>query len=363
MVTVNESLPALRWGIIGTGLISSWFTSDITAPRKSPKANHIIQAIGSSSLEKGKSFVSQHLPTLSPSPTVYPNYQAVYDDPNVDIIYIGTPHALHKQQCLDAIAAGKHVLCEKAFTLNASEARDVLAAAAAKNVFVMEAMWTRFHPLVATLHKVLHEEKAIGDVHRVYCDFGLDIDLASLPSTSRLRDPAMGAGSLLDIGIYALTWGLLTLDPGSAEDKPDIVAAQTLRDGFDIASSFIITYPSTGRQGILTSTMQSRTPETFLRIEGTAGYILVEGPAASLPRSFSVCPKIKLGSPPEEGRKYEFEVEGKGFYFEADAAAESISQGRKENEIMPLAETVRVMEILDEIRRQGGATFPQEEAV
>ncbi|KAL3434871.1 hypothetical protein BDV09DRAFT_185479 [Aspergillus tetrazonus] len=322
----RDSLPTLRWGIIGAGLISSWFTKDITLPRKSPAAAHKIQAIGSSSLEKGRAFVETHLATLNPKPTVYSNYGDVYNDPEVDIVYIGTPHGLHKQHCLDAIAAGKHVLCEKAFTLNATEGREVLAAAQAKGVFIMEVMWTRFHPLVSKLKHVLFQEKEIGDV----------------------RHPAMGAGSLLDIGIYALTWGLLTLesDPAKSE-RPRVVAAQTLRDGVDIATSFILHYPSTGRQGILTSTTEARTPEIFMRIEGSNGYITVEGIAASAPRAFTVYP-----------RRYDFELEGMGFYFEADAVAKSISQGKLENEVMSHSETVRVLEILDEIRTQGGARFP-----
>ncbi|KAL2830035.1 hypothetical protein BDW59DRAFT_29635 [Aspergillus cavernicola] len=371
MAPIDGSLPTLRWGVIGTGLISSWFTKDITAPRKSPKAKHIIQAIGSSSLEKGNAFVTEHLPSLTPQPTIYAGYEGVYNDPNVDIIYIGTPHGLHKTQCLAAIAAGKHILCEKAFALNATEAREILSAAAEKGTFIMEAMWTRFHPLVSTLHQVLHKENAIGDIRRTFCDFGLDMNLSSLPSNSRLKDPSMGAGSLLDIGIYALTWGLLTLDPDShsgdskEKEKPQITATQTLKDGIDISSSFLLHYPSTGRQGILTCTTEARTPEVFMKIEGTDGYILIEGVAASAPRSFTVYPKIGSDSGStggkEEGNKYEFELEGMGFYFEADAVAVSISHGERENPVMSHGETVRVLEILDVIRRQGGARFPQED--
>ncbi|KAL4751969.1 hypothetical protein BDW72DRAFT_79800 [Aspergillus terricola var. indicus] len=364
MESYRDSLPTLRWGIIGTGLISSWFTKDITLPRKSPAAAHKIQAIGSSSLEKGRAFVETHLTSLNSKPTVYPNYGGVYNDPEVDIVYIGTPHGLHKQHCLDAIAARKHVLCEKAFTLNATEGREVLAAAKAKGVFIMEAMWTRFHPLVSKLKHVLFQEKAIGDVRRTFCDFGLDMDIASLPDTSRLRDPAMGAGSLLDIGIYALTWGLLTLESDSdTGERPRVAAAQTLRDGIDIASSFILHYPSTGRQGILTSTTETRTPEIFMRIEGSDGYITVEGIAASAPRAFTVHPKVESRSPGVNAgveRRYDFELEGMGFYFEADAVAKSIGQGNIENEVMSHGETVRVLEILDEIRAQGGARFPGE---
>ncbi|KAL4968900.1 Gfo/Idh/MocA family protein [Aspergillus stella-maris] len=379
MDSQTESLPTLRWGIIGTGLISSWFTKDITLPRRSPAAHHKIQAIGSStSLTKTTDFIKTHLAHLSPSPKAYGTYEEVYADPEVDIIYIGTPHALHKAQCLSAIRAKKHVLCEKAFTLNASEAREVLDAARKEGVFVMEAMWTRFLPVTIALQKALHEERVIGDVRRVFCDFGLDMQVQSLDGSSRLRDVRLGAGSLLDLGVYALTWGFIALEAPSvksnAEDgqgkmekqKPEITATQVLQDGVDIASTFVLKYPASGKIGILTSSVEAKTPEAFMRIEGSEGVVVVEGVAASKPRAFTVYRKDSAGggsgagAVEDEGKRYEVEVEGMGFHFEADAVAQSIFQGMRENEGMDHAETLRVMEMLDEIRAQGGARFPGE---
>ncbi|SPO03572.1 related to dimeric dihydrodiol dehydrogenase [Cephalotrichum gorgonifer] len=343
--------PTIRWGIVATGLISSWFVQDLVLSRSDAKANHIVQAVGSSSLEKGKAFVATHIPGTAP--TVYGTYEQVYADPDVDVVYIGTPHAFHKENCLDAIRHGKNILCEKAFTLNVAEAREVFEAAEKKGVFVMEAMWTRFFPLVKTLQKLLHTDKVIGDVHRVFCDFGLKIDIASLPAESRYKDLSLGAGSLLDIGIYSLTWGLVGL--GQAE-KPKVVASQHLIHGVDVASSMVISF-SGGQQGILTSSTNARTARNFCRIEGTKGIVVVEGDAASVPGFFTV---YLDGS--EEGKKYDFEKPGRGFYWEADAVALDINVGRKQNEdTMPWVETIRVLEILDEVRRQGGARFPQEE--
>jgi predicted dehydrogenase len=362
--------PKLRWGIIATGMISSWFVQDLVLSRNDAKARHIVQAIGSSSLEKGKDFVKKYIPNTSP--TVYGSYEEVYADPNVDIVYIGTPHAFHKANCLDAIKAGKHILCEKAFTITAKETREVLAAAKEKGVFIMEAMWMRFFPLMQSLQKMLHEDKVIGDIHRAFCDFGLDMDIASLGPESRLKNPALGAGTLLDIGIYSLTFGLITLDSGLGQtaEMPKIVAAQTLSDTIDIASSIVIHYPSTGRQGILTSTALAKTSEVFCRIEGTEGYITVEGPAASCPSSFTVYSKLNgcskgdvtgsFGDGPKV-RKFQFENPGRGFFWEADAVALDIAAGRTESTVMPWAETIRVMEIMDEVRRQGGARFPQDD--
>ncbi|CAI6100912.1 unnamed protein product [Clonostachys chloroleuca] len=354
---MSQENPTLRWGIIGTGLISSWFSRDLSLARDNAQAIHHIQAIGSSSIEKGTKFVESHLPDQKQHPTVYGSYEEVYRDPNVDIIYLGVPHAFHKQACLEAISHGKHVLCEKAFTLNAREAREVFDAAKQKGVFVMEAMWTRFFPLVKTLKKLVHKDKVIGDVVRVFCDFAMNQNFDSLGPDSRLKNPALGAGSLLDIGIYSLTWGLLTLDSeiGDQAQKPKVLATQTLKDGVDVGTSILLAYPN-GKQGILTSNVAVKSPAQFCRIEGTSGHVVVQGFVASVPASFTIFTEQQ-----PEGKQYEFERPGRGFYWEADSVALDIAAGKTESDIMPWAETVRVLEILDEIRAQGGAKFPQDQ--
>jgi predicted dehydrogenase len=354
----TPELPTLRWGIIATGLISSWFVSDLVLSRTDAKAKHIVQAIGSSSLEKGKKFAEKYCPTASPK--VYGSYEEVYRDPEVDAVYIGTPHAFHAANCLDAIAGGKHVLCEKAFTINAAEAKKVFDAAREKNVFVMEAMWTRFFPATHALREMLHQQKVIGQVHRMFCDFGLDMQIPLRGPDSRLKNPKLGAGSILDIGVYSLTWGLLVADAEIAEkaQKPVVVASQVLSEGIDMATTAVLTYPS-GAHAITTSTMSFKTPREFCRIEGTEGYIVVEGKNTAVPEAFTVyLNKEEAGS---VGKKYSFDKVGDGFYWEADAVAVDIAAERKENEIMPWAETMRVMEMMDEIRRQGGLRYPQDD--
>lgn len=341
-----------------TGGISAQFGPDLLKPAwPSKRANHTITAIGSSSLPKCQSFAARWINPAKPSttPTLYGSYAEVYADKGVDAVYIGTPHSFHKQNCLDAIAAGKHVLCEKPFTLNAREASEVFAAAERKGVFVMEAMWTRFFPLTKELQRLIHEEKLLGEVHRTFCDFALDIDIPSLPEASRYKDPALGAGNLLDIGIYSLTWGLLTLSGkvGDAAEEPEVASTQTLAHGVDVTSSFILRYPSTGRQGILTSTTNHPCHSKWARIEGSRGYIVVDGSTPSNPSSFTFHPK-------DEGkeRRFDFEKPGQGFFWEADAVAVDIAASRTQNKTMPWAETIRVMSIMDGIRKRGGAKFP-----
>ena len=363
-----SSKPTLRWGIVGTGQVSSWFVRDLTRFRPDAKANHVVQAIGSSSEQKGKAFVKEFLLDHASAPTVYGSYEQMYMDPLVDIVYIGTPHSFHKQNCLDAIAAGKHVLCEKAFGITASEAREVFAAAEKKGgIFVMEALRMRFFPLVRQLLSLVHKEKIFGDVHRVFCDLGLDMDIASLGPDSRLRNPALGAGTLLDICIYSLTWGVLLLDH-TRQSELQIRALQTLFEGVDTATSVLVSSSTTGAQGILTSTTMARTPHVFCRIEGADGYITVEGESASIPSAFTVHRKSRDLSgdsyevvSSQQPQTFSLDPPGWGLYWEADAVAQDIAAGKVQNELMPWAETIRMLEMMDEIRRQGGARFPQDE--
>ncbi|PNS14826.1 hypothetical protein CAC42_2055 [Sphaceloma murrayae] len=359
--------PTIRWGIISAGMISSWFVGDLVLDRPDAPVMHKIAALGCRSLEQGKAFVAEHCPGKQVK--VYGSYDEVYSDPSVDIVYIGTPHGLHKRDCLAAIAAGKNVLCEKSFTLNAREAREVIAAARAKGVYLAEAMWLRHRPVVKELRRLVHEEKIIGDVFRAWSDFGLNIDIPALPPNHKARDLGMGAGSLLDIGIYPLTWMILALDAQSphASEKPKIIAAQSFVEGVEVTTSMVIQYPSTARQGVATtSTLASHDPSSVARIQGTKGFIEVDGPCPSDPCSFVVFPKStdEPGGRPQKqpGKRYDFPVIGRNYVHIADATALDVLHGKRESEVMPLDETIRVMELMDEVRRQGGTVFPADAA-
>lgn len=376
---------SIRWGIIGaviqsttnqsnrsspaTGMISSWFVSDLMIPRPDAPVKHIIQSIGGRDKSRCEDFARNFCPDQSP--TLYDTYEAVYNDPNVDVVYIGTPHAFHKQNMLDAFEAGKNIFCEKPFTINAVEAEEVFEAARAKGVFVGEAMWLRFRPLVHQLRKRVFEEKVIGDVYRTFADFAIEVDIANLPATSRYRDLSLGAGTLLDIGIYSLTWAILTLDPSSptASEKPLALGIQSHQESIEVNTSILLQYPSSGRQGIVTSTtMSNGDPNVFCRIWGTNGTIEIEGPAASMPQAFTVYSKLQGDPnsgplPKPEGKRYEFSTIGKGFTYEADDCALSIIAGKKESNIMPWNETIRVLEIMDSIRKQGQTFYPGHDEV
>lgn len=351
-------------------MISSWFVEDLILDRPEAKVNHVIQAIGSSNLQKGQEFARKYCPGQKAQ--IYDSYSQVYLDADVDVVYIGTPHGYHYRDCMEAIAAGKNVLCEKAFTMNAKQAREIFEAAKDKGVYVAEAMWLRHRPLFRELKRLLHEEKVIGDIVRVFCDFASGINIASLPPTSRYRDLTLGAGSLLDIGVYSLTWVTMALDDSSPgpREMPSIMAAQTHEDGIEVTTSAILRYPTTGRQGIATCTTKTLGPpgEVFAVVHGTHGYVEVEGRTPSAPVSFTVWAKPDAGNPdrclfPREmctGKKYEFPKIGRGFLYEAENTALDVLAGRKESDIMPQAESIRMMEIMDEIRWQGKTVYPGE---
>ncbi|TVY27807.1 putative D-xylose 1-dehydrogenase (NADP(+)) [Lachnellula hyalina] len=353
-------VPTLRWGIVGCGLISSWFVQDLMVPRASPPTKHLIRAIGSSSIDKGANFASSHCP--GEKPAVYASYAGVYSDPEVDVVYIGTPHVFHLQNALDAIAAGKHVLCEKPMTMNARDTQVLVEAARKKGVYLMEGVWTRFNPLVAALQKLLHEDQVLGSLGRVFVDFALDMPFSSLPANARTADPALGAGVLLDIGIYTLTWATLILDShpqhiAAGSPSPEMTSSMTIKNGVDETSTVILNYKDVGCQAILTSTNRFQGATEFCRIEGEKGSISIGGRAASNP-AFLV---VRLKG--QDEKRIDFPKEGvaKGFYFEADAIAEDLRSGRKESLVIPLKESIRMMSVMDSIRKTNGLRYPQDD--
>ncbi|KAH8661393.1 hypothetical protein BGZ60DRAFT_471377 [Tricladium varicosporioides] len=352
----DKALPNIKWGILGTGWVSTNFAKDLMLTRPNAPINHTISALGTSSLKKGSEFLQAIIPSHKPQPKIYEDYSSVYSDPDVDIVYVGTPHSLHLENCLAAIEKGKHVLCEKPLAINEKQSKVIVDAAREKGVFLMEAVWTRFFPLIRELNELLHSKKIIGDISRMFCDFGLNFNMTSLPSTSRLKNRDLGAGALLDMGIYPLMFANICMDGkvGHEADKTIVTADMDVRDGIDYSDAVIIRYPFTNRIAILTASLLVKSPEEFCRIEGSKGSVIISGPGTSVPNKFTV---VVEGVRTE----YKYEHEGMGFWFEADAVALDILAGKKENDVVPWAESLRMMGLMDEIRRAGGVTYPQDE--
>ncbi|CZR68711.1 related to dimeric dihydrodiol dehydrogenase [Phialocephala subalpina] len=356
----SKELLSLRWGIVGCGLISSWFVADLVLPRAAAPTNHVIKALGSSSVLKGHNFAKTHCPSHHPS--IYASYEEVYNDPEVDIVYIGTPHVFHLENALGAIKAGKHVLVEKPMTMNARDAEILIATAKEKGVFLMEALWTRFNPLVAHLQRLLHQERILGPLHRVSIDFSLHMPFSSLPTTSRAVDPSLGAGALLDIGIYTLTWAALILDShpdhiAAGSPTPWMASTMSLNNGVDETTAILLNYKDIGCQAICTSTYGSPGKKEFCRIEGEKGEIVI---GATIAASNPGWLEVKVS-----GREERIDVKrmegAKGFYFEADAVAEDLRAGRLENDVCPLGESVRIIGLMDMVRKINGLRYPQDE--
>lgn len=221
---------------------------------------------------------------------------------------------------------------------------------------VCTGVWTRFFPLTQKIQELVHTDKIIGKVARVWCDFGIKFDLSKIPSSSRMRDPNLGAGATLDIGIYSLMWGTLLLEPKLASAAPEasIVASGVLQGGIDVSTAMILSFEGSDAQGILTCSMLARTGNVFATVEGEKGTISISGPSAGSPNKCVI--KLENG----EEKVVEVEKVGFGFHYEADAVALDIAAGKTESETMPLMETLRSMKLLDDVRRQIGLKYPQD---
>ncbi|KAL2669800.1 hypothetical protein Neosp_015245 [[Neocosmospora] mangrovei] len=339
------SIPTLRWGIIGSGTVAAWFSRDLLLPRKDAKIRHIVHAVGS----RGAATLTEKV-NLPSETKLYSSHADVYADPEVDIVQIAVPHGLHLKECLAGIEAGKHIL-----------------AARKARVWVGEGLWTRVLPITKRLIEVLHVEKAIGSIQRIVSDFGFRVDVTSLPWTSRYKDPALGAGSLLDMGVYSVNWALIAAGVHATEGEeidvdlkgyfPTILATQTLEEVaegqyVDIATGVLLQFGSKGPQAILSCTSVTKSEGgDFCRIDGSEGYIIVTGRAPPLPSSFTVYKYEKsdgsvIHGKSEEGdaaKKYECESPGgMCFYWEADEAGLDIAAGRTTSSMMPWSQTMKV---------------------
>lgn len=349
----------LRWGIIGTGLISTWFVSDILIDLKEKKYPHAVQAVGASTIEKASKFVEK-FERLEKSSVDIGDYDQLFDNENVDIVYLGVPHVFHKDLAIKAMKKKKHVLLEKPATINSKEFEELVAIAKENNVFLMEGMWLRFRPMILELESLIFEKKIIGETSRLIVDFSIDLSLDKLSDNSRLKNRELGAGSLLDIGIYCLTYARVFLDENlGKKHKPfTISSAQTVKDGIDYMSSAILKYED-GKQAIITSSVYNNSEPEFLKLDGELGSITVSGAGSSMPDKYEIKFKDKsrdsiIRSFPTGGPK------GWGLFFQMDAIYEDILNKNIDNKIIPWDETLVVLNIMDHIRKEGGVVYPQD---
>ncbi|KAH7326845.1 NAD-binding protein, partial [Rhizoctonia solani] len=360
-----------RWGILGCGGISSKFVKDLLidpSARDVEDVSHVITAVASRSLHRGQEWIKETCPDHASAIKVYGTYEELMRDPHIDIIYIGTPHSLHFQNARDCLNAGKHVLCEKAFTVNAAQARTLKSLAKSKNLFLMEAVWTRFFPLVKSLQKDL-VSGVIGDIKRLFADFGEPYahPIASLPLSHRMLSPALAGGTLHDLFPYPLFWALITLYhlPANEHTPPSQIAAScTLHPetGVDIQTTAILNFSKIGAQAILSSSLEVPTPkDQVVLIQGTKGDLVVPLIPPGRPTKYY----IRVRREEKRNADYDetvkaFDIPGHGLFWEADECARCLARGEIESSRMPLDESILAMDILDEIRKQGGIKFPSD---
>jgi predicted dehydrogenase len=312
------------WAIVGTGGISRTTAGDLHLTE-----NLELVAVASRTIDNAAAFAAEF-----EVPRAYGDYDSLFDDGDVDVVYIGTPIATHAELAGRALLAGKHVLVEKAFTTTADEARDLAALAAEQDRFLMEAMWMRFNP---AFRRMLDEvaDGAIGDVRTVQAGFGIPF-----PPTWNIWRPELGGGALLDMGVYPLTLAHLLLG------RPDSLQAtgEMRGDGLDVTASVFLRYGDGKFAQALTSLAGFVNP--VATIGGAAGFIAFDQP-------FMSAGSFRLETPPAGiPRTVTVPLEGNGYVPMFRAVSEAISDGLIEHPLRPLGETIEVLETMDEVRRQ-----------
>jgi predicted dehydrogenase len=317
----------IRWGVVGPGRIAENVVRDFAVVEGARAV-----AVASRSQARADDFAGRH-----GLDRAHGSYAAILADPDVDVLYIATPHPQHHAIALGALRAGKALLVEKAFTATLAGAREVIDAARASGVFVMEAMWTRFQPAIVRLRELV-ADGAIGEVRSVQADLGVQKEYEP---TDRLFDLALGGGALLDLGVYVVSFAQMLLG------APDTVTAHgsVFDSGADAESGLLLGWDD-GRTATLTTSLRCALPGQA-RVFGTAGWIDV------LPR-FHHPDTIVLhrnGAEPETIARPHL---GGGYSHELIEVTECLRAGATESRVMPLSDTLAVQEVLERAAEQLG---------
>ena len=320
-----------KWGILGTGGIASAFVDDLSRAE-----GHEVVAVGSRALSKAQEFAKD----ISTA-TAYGSYEGLVSDPNVDAIYVATPHPSHEEHTMLALNAGKPVLCEKPFAITARQAQAMIDCAKENNVALLEAMWTRYLPHIAVVREIL-ASGVLGKIETVEADHGQRLADQNI---ARLIDPQLAGGALLDLGIYPISFLHLVLGTPT-----QITARAVMTDkGVDAQTSAIFDY-SHGAQGVINTTMTALTPcravisgllgrleiDTTFYNPTTMRVILFDGTVTEFPNTYI----------------------GHGLREQAIEMARVVRAGELESPLMPWDETVEVMKSMDQVRAQIGLIYP-----
>jgi predicted dehydrogenase len=315
----------LRWGILGTGGIADTFASDLTLTDSG-----VASAVGSRSQSSADRFADVHGIERR-----HASYEALVADPDVEAIYVATPHPMHRDNAILALSAGKPVLVEKPFAMNAAEAAEIVSVARERGLFAMEAMWTRFLPGLAVVRDWLDQGR-LGRIVTVSADHG---QWFAEDPAFRLFAPELGGGALLDLGIYPVSFASMVL----GEPNRVVSLSDPAFTGVDAQTSILLGYPG-GAQAVLTCTLAARSP-TRATIVGTEARIEIDGDFYA-PAAVTLIPRT--GEP----TRVEAEDTGRGLHHEADEVARRLVLGELESPLMPLDETIAIMETMDTVQAQ-----------
>jgi len=318
----SDPATAVNWGILGTGGIARSFATGL---QHTPGAR--LAAVGSRTLGSAQAFAAEFAVERA-----HGSYAALAADPKVEVVYVASPHPGHHLHARLLLEAGKHVLLEKPFTMTAAEAADLRDVARARGRFLMEAMWTRFHPVQQQVRAWLAAGE-IGELRQLTCDFGFRADF---DPASRLFAPALGGGAVLDVGVYVVSYACWMMGA-----LPDAVASLSVPapTGVDELSGAILRFPG-GRLGVVSCSTRLATPHVA-RLDGTAGRIIVpdfwHAGRAILERNGQA--PVTVDAP----------FTGNGYADEAIAVQQCLAAGLTECPAMPLDETVGIMAVLEEM--------------
>jgi predicted dehydrogenase len=327
-------MDAIRWGILGTGGIAQKFAEGLALL---PEAR--MTAVGSRTQASGDAFGEKWK-----IPNRHASYAALMADPEVDAVYIATPHTLHHENAIGCLSAGKAVLCEKPFTINVRQAEDVIALARKQRVFLMEAMWTRFLPIFVKIRSLLAED-AIGTVRQVQADFGFR---PAFDPKSRLFDPALGGGALLDLGVYPVSLASMVFGEAPRRLASRAALGPT---GVDEQTGAVLEY-SDGRMAVISCSLRFESPRAA-EIIGEGGWIRIHSP-------WWIADTITISRPGREDEAITLPNLGNGYAHEAVEVMACLRGGKLESRVMPLDETLRIMQTLDAIRAEWGLKYPGE---
>lgn len=327
--------PPVRWGILGTGRMADTLAREIAGM---PAERAQLVAVGSRSAATAEAFARRH-----GIPHRWTGHLELARDRDVDAVYVATPHGLHFEHALACLEAGKAVLCEKPFTLNAAQAARLVGVARENGLFLMEAMWTRFLPAIIAVRELV----AAGTLGRVALVIGGGAFIPAYDPAHYLFDPKLGGGALLDAGVYLVSLASMILGTPARV----LSSGRIGQHGVDEQVVVLLDQPGGAQAALYVSLRARRSPD--LEIMGERARVRIDAPVFR-PQG------LTLSRPGEPDARAEYPIEGTGYGPMIEAAITAIRGGRIESEVMPLEETLSIMRTMDQVRAAIGLRYPGE---